>query len=568
MNPFLTCRIPALFSSLLMLGTLLYGADPTLSMQLSRNTISLDEGVQLTLQVVGGQRLSKAPSIPFPDGLVHEGTSQSIRHVQTGSRRSTVAQFIYNLRATRTGDFRIGPYTLGQQKLNALNLTVTPGAKILSESWASKTNLLAQETFDFHFTVSSPVPISNLEISSFERAGLDVTKLTEQPVPDDIIDGKKHYTVRFGAKASAQQPGTYEIRPTVLVSLRDHNANASRSVFGSRTASRKQRIVLTPIEVRIQRPPSEGQPADYSGAIGAFSLTIKASPINVQVGDPITLTIQLVGKGNMRAVLPPTLGESEDFQVYDAKLIEERLNTMGNGGYKTYEQVIVPRNSLVAEIPVLRFNFFDPTSMTYQETSQGPFPLTVTAGGTELNPMVGSVTPSDSSASDTTLLGTDLLYLKPAPKRSTPPPLGQKTFIVVCAAPLLAYGAASLLLFGLRSRKQNPARQRRAQAPRVLRTSLSRLANLEDNPAGFHDEIWNGLHVYFANRFGLEPGDVSPAALEALLGERIPEDVRRETRDWFSRVEQARFGVIQQDRTTKELTDDLIRFTKAWEAIR
>ena len=568
MSPLLSRRIPALVCSLCMLGPLLYGADPTLSMQLSRNTISLDEGVQLTLQVVGGQRLSQAPSIPFPDGLVHEGTSQSIRHAQTGAKRSTVAQFIYNLRATRTGEFRIGPYTLGQQKLDALKLTVTPGAKLLSESWTSKTNLLAQETFDFHFTISSPVPISNLEISSFERAGLDVTKLTEQPVPDDIINGKKHYTVRFGAKASAQQPGSYEIRPTVLVSMLDNNGTARRSVFGSRAASRKQRLILKPIEVVIQRPPSEGQPADYSGAIGAFSLTVKASPTDVKVGDPITLNIQLVGKGNMRAVLPPTLEESEDFQVYDAKLVEERLNTMGNGGYKTYEQVIVPRNSLVSEIPALRFNFFDPKSMKYQTTSQGPFPLAVTAGGTELNPMVGSVTPSDHSVSDTTLLGTDLLYLKPAPQRSTHPPLGQKKFIVVCATPLLTYGVVSLVLFGLRRRKQDPARQRQAQAPRVLRTSLARLANLEDNPTGFHDEIWNGLHVYFGNRFGLEPGDVSPETLENLLGERIPEDLTQETRDWFSRVEQARFGVIQQDRSMKELTDDLIRFTKAWEAIR
>ena len=57
------------------------------------------------------------------------------------------------------------------------------------------------------------------------------------------------------------------------------------------------------IDFEVKPLPGAGQPADFAGAVGQFSLATEASPLKVNVGDPITLKLKVSGRwGNFDRV--------------------------------------------------------------------------------------------------------------------------------------------------------------------------------------------------------------------------------------------------------------------------
>jgi hypothetical protein len=48
--------------------------------------------------------------------------------------------------------------------------------------------------------------------------------------------------------------------------------------------------------------PEEGRPDNYSGAVGQFVFDVKVKPTEVALGDPITITLQITGEGNVDSI--------------------------------------------------------------------------------------------------------------------------------------------------------------------------------------------------------------------------------------------------------------------------
>src|SRR6516162_9933180 len=45
----------------------------------------------------------------------------------------------------------------------------------------------------------------------------------------------------------------------------------------------------------VEEPPVAGRPADFSGLVGFFRISTSASPTEVRVEDPLTLTVRITG---------------------------------------------------------------------------------------------------------------------------------------------------------------------------------------------------------------------------------------------------------------------------------
>ena len=96
--------------------------------------------------------------------------------------------------------------------------------------------------------------------------------------------------------------------------------------------------------------PDENKPFDYHGAIGNFEFDASASPKEVKVGDPVTLTSIVRGEGNVNSVDAPRLTSEKGFRVYEPQSKQDKEG-------KSFEQVVMPLDAGITEIPALSFTF-------------------------------------------------------------------------------------------------------------------------------------------------------------------------------------------------------------------
>src|SRR5206468_3446628 len=110
--------------------------------------------------------------------------------------------------------------------------------------------------------------------------------------------------------------------------------------------------------VKTLQLPEKDVPASFSGAVGNFSLTESVGPTNVAVGDPVTVKIQIAGRGSLNNVSLPAQSAWRDFKMYPPTTKVETTDQLGLQGTKYFEQVVVPQNVEVRELPPLEFSYF------------------------------------------------------------------------------------------------------------------------------------------------------------------------------------------------------------------
>ncbi|MCA9289828.1 MAG: BatD family protein, partial [Phycisphaerales bacterium] len=144
------------------------------------------------------------------------------------------------------------------------------------------------------------------------------------------------------------------------------------------------RTPVPPVDVRL--PPDEGRPANFTGAVGRFTISASATPTEVAVGDPVELTLNITDRGSTDGHLD-TL-EAPPLGLVDALVAGFRVPTSplagrAQGDRKTFTAIIRPRRADLTEIPAIPFAYFDPVHETYETAWTKPIPLTV-AGSTTM----------------------------------------------------------------------------------------------------------------------------------------------------------------------------------------
>ena len=298
------------------------------------------------------------------------------------------------------------------------------------------------------------------------------------------------------------------------------------------------------IGIKVLPLPEEGKPASFSGGVGKYNFEMSVSPSEVKVGDPVTVRMRVAGDGNLKAVEMPAFKESKDLKVYDPKVTEQ-------DGEKTLEQVVIPKNDAVRELPVVEFSYFDTSEGKYFTVSKGPFPLTVTplAKGEEAK-VVGMLASSGPIFRDQPEeLGKDIHFIKdeigPVQRRGATL-LRQGGFIVGIILFFLAWlGLFVNYLFRQRLTSDHRL-ARRLQAPRQAKAGLAQAAAFlgKNDAQNFCDALVRTLQEYFGNKFHVPPNTVTVALIASHMknnNDKVLEDLRQV----FSECELVRFASAQ-----------------------
>lgn len=530
------------------------GSADSVEFDIQPRIVNLGETATATLTFRGNTAPEGGISLPAMDGL----SIQSAGTIQQNINGARSLIYSYRIVPRRTGDFTFGPFTLNAgtagvdpMVLPQITLSVRAGADgadeqgemIFARLQTPDTPPCIHQGFDLILGIYS-LPSVELTrdvslLGGFPESGFVIGGFEELQSTREEVDGRIYNLRRFRARARALTAGDFEVAPVLRVGIVDRSQSQRRrqSPFGDSFFNDPffNPVSATPVQLpvaattlHIQPLPVEGRPAGFTGAVGQFRFDVEAKPRELKIGEPITVTLRLSGRGNIASALPPSYADTDLYKTYEARQAGEAPDAAAESGAKTFEQVVIPRSTDLAELPALSFAYFDPDAGAYRILSAGPFPLTVHASETGSNALLMQIPGGDHESHGRALvLGTDIVYIQPAPARWST----SSRSAVVPVLLSLGFGLPPLALAGLAfatRRRQRLASDiafaRRQKAPRAARAGLRRASaalvagtSANESPTALAHAVFEPLADaaahYFGHRLNLPPGAVDPPCL-------------------------------------------------------
>ncbi|MBI5799966.1 MAG: protein BatD [Verrucomicrobia bacterium] len=393
----------------------------TFSASLDRTTLRVGEQAVLTLRFDGGQP-SGVPRLPDVANLRFQGPGQSQQISIINGQRTASLLLTYSVTPLQPGDYTIPAFQVpiagASLPSSPLALKVLPAnAKIPdSEAFrqftfakisAGKTNVFLGEPFlvevRLYLTRGGEIQMPVLRSDGFTLTPFQHQQGQEQ------VGNAQFSVIIFRAVATAVRPGTIPLGPAQC-SFNLHISTDRFDIFGRGVRAQPVSIVSEPLDILVQPLPAEGRPADFNGAVGSFQMSASASPVDVAVGDPITVRVQVRGRGGLDGVRMPPLDLGESFKSYPPSVTTEMPDPISMTGLRKLEQVVQPQSADVKELPAFSLSFFDPDARAYRTLKQPATPLRVRAAAAAQAPTVVMTTTNAAAAA---AAATELVHIKP-----------------------------------------------------------------------------------------------------------------------------------------------------------
>lgn len=169
-----------------------------------------------------------------------------------------------------------------------------------------------------------------------------------------------------------------EIRVRIAYPTRIARDNSLFALMGELAVTQRRTIEagVEDVAVEVKPIPTVGRPPYYEGAVGRYEISASAEPAEVGVGEPITLTLVVAGRGHLETLQPPPLPQIEaltrGFKVPTDPLAGEIV-----GGRKRFVQSIRAKDDQVSEIPPIPFAYFDPQLEQFETVFTQALPIRV-----------------------------------------------------------------------------------------------------------------------------------------------------------------------------------------------
>jgi hypothetical protein len=535
----------------------------------------LGESATLSLSFEGGTPKNVPSPAEVPNlQISYSGTAQSITTVN-GQFSATVS---YNFTVTprQPGDYTIPALSaeVGTEKLTSSPLTLkalkpsapTPDAVnsgsqiVFLKLVLPRKELFVGETVagQLQIYVQNRIGLSGLQLTGFPSEGFNVGKM---------IEGQRHQT-QVGNSVYTVIPVSFTLKPVKAgaLTLGPVTANATVEVpspnrrrdmfdpFGVFGGNEQKQMALAtdPVAVQCLQLPRETAPANFNGAVGNYTMTMTAGPTNVATGDPITVKIQIAGRGSLDSLTLPEQPAWHDFKTYPPTTKVETVDALGLQGTKTFEQIVTPQSADVKALPAVSFSFFDPEQKVYRTLNQPAVALVVRPGGAIPAPTVLNA----GSRQDNPAPTLDIVPIKQrlgTLAQIGPPLIEQPWFLGLQAVPVAAFLAVVVWRRRAENLANNPRLRRQRQVAQVIRAGLEDLrkfaaANDSDQ---FFATVFRLLQEQLGERLDLPASAITESVIDDYLRPRkVPENLVASVQELFQACNLARYAPV---RTSQEL---------------
>lgn len=556
-------------------------APASLAASVEPATVSLGESARFSLVFSGGEP-REIPSPPAVPGLQFSYIGRSSQISIANGQFSSITTHSFQVAAQRVGDFII-PAVRSEVNGQAVGSQAIPfkvlkpgaaapggqgatGALAFLRLIAPKTTAYEGEVLvlELQLLVRQGLRgVSQFQLTAFPAEGFTLGKIVEGKQQAVQVAGVLHKIFSWSAPLKADRAGKWTIGPvtaSVVVELPGRRSRdpffeqfGMRDPFGMLGGEQRQVALATePVELTVKPLPSENVPPSFSGAVGSFTMEVSAGPTNVAVGDPITVKVQVSGRGSLDAL---SLSEQSwaDFKTYPPTAKVDTTDPLGLQGSKTFEQVVVAEKPDITKLPPVHFSFFDPEEGKYRTLSHPALPLVVRPAAALGVPTIAAANQSEEADAPKP---RDIVHIKPRLGALVPadaPLFRRGWFIALQALPLLAFAASLVWRRRLEQLARNPRLRRRRMVAQLTRDGIAGLRRLaaENDSDAFFANVFRLLQERIGERLDLPSSSITEAVVEEQLRPRgAPESLLREVTELFQTCNLARYAPV---RSSQEL---------------
>jgi BatD DUF11 like domain len=577
-------QIGILISAIGFLSTDVLADSPSVTAVLSNSEAAVGQMVQLEIRVRGAGEAT-VPDIAV-DGLEIHGTGTSRQFEMRNFTTTSSVSYNYTVLPLKPGTFKIPEQTIrvGGNSLRTPGLTLhvvdaarnptargapnpsggtalDPSRLAFAELVVPKKTAYVGEMIPIVLRVGFFVRGQPAEAPQIKAQGFTMQKVqAPEQARVELVNGERCEVITFKTAIAPTKTGKTEIAaemPAVVLVPRQRSRSPGRDPFDmddpfsdpffSSPFRQQQRLTVKSDPVSLEvKPLPPGGPASFSGAVGNFNMTVEANPKSVQVGDPITATSTIAGRGNFDRVTAPALEDDRGWHKYPPSSKFKQDDEVGISGTKTFETVLSP-NEKKQQISPFVFSFFDPAKESYVTLRNDAIPISVQGGSAPAAVAAtapkepGSATPA-TVATKATPKPRDILYQLTelsAQGQSFTPVYARRNFWLAQIIPLLGF----LGFIGWKIRKARLDNREAQRIAALHHEAAELLRNLRRNdvaPQTYFSQAARAVQVKTALARNLDPNvvDVETAAATFGLDEKSHDQLRR----LFARKDELRYS--------------------------
>ena len=570
------------FAAVFICGNL-FAEDPSVTAVLTSSQTALGRPVQLQIKITGSPS-ARPPDFISVDGLDirYSGQSQMVEGRNFQFSYSFV--YTYTIMPQRTGTFRIP-----SQKIQAGSHSLrTPELALTVADSGSRTTRGGQraQPFDERKLVMAELVLTKsaayvgevipaevrLYFNAHTRAnlkdgpevsgqGFTMQKLSQPTQTRENVGGQTYEVFTFKTAIAAARPGRFDIGPvkaTATVAVPRAAGSGGRSPFDIFNGNdpfadpffadpfsnvyekRDVDIESKPAALEVKPLPGNA-PRDFSGAIGSFTMEADAKPKTAQVGDPITVTAQISGRGNFDRVTAPLLEEEQGWHKYPPSSNFKQDDDIGMSGVKNFEMVLTPNESK-QNVPPLVFSYFDPVNEKYVTLRSNAIPVRIEGAAIAAQPGVAASVSTPDATPKPPPKAEDILYQInewPGTARSFAPIYTRSDFWLAQIVPLI--GLLGFVGWKVRQAKLSDREARRRADLQHEAAEVQRRLRRADAPSQeYYAEAARAVQLKTALAKNVNPNTVDARAAAAAF--RLDDAMSIQLETLFQQKDELRYS--------------------------
>ncbi|MFL6542371.1 MAG: BatD family protein [Chthoniobacterales bacterium] len=560
--------------------------EPSVTAVLDNSQTNVGRPVHLQIKVSGARNAQMPREIPL-DGLDIRYSGESQLFESQNFNFSYSAVYSYTIMPQRPGKFVIPPQTIraGGKELRtpSLTLEVADGAPGTTRPGRVRGGVDARQAGFVELVVAKTSAYVGEVVPAQVRIGFNTTARVQAPslgpsieIPGQgfvaqkmpkpaettqTIRGAPYQVITYKTAISAARAGKIEIGPVQVPAVvwvtSNNRQSMPRDPFGidpfidqffndpAFQPAMPQKVTLSSETATLDvKPLPPNAPPTFSGAIGTFTMTVEAKPTTAKIGDPITLTAKISGRGNFDRMNAPTVEDETGWHKYPSSGDFKQDDDVGISGVKTFDTVL-SANERRDKLPPLVFSFFDPTKEQYITLRSDGIPVRIEGGAAASAPAssaAATAPTTGSTAATPPPSSQDLLYQLsdlPSKNESFTPLFARREFWLTQLVPLLA--VIGFCLWAVKRTRANDRQRRRLlELQHEAHELQRRLRRADLPPRDYIGDATRAVQLKVALAENVSPQGVDAETAARAFG--VDDATRDQLRQLFAESDELRYS--------------------------
>lgn len=571
----------------------LYAQSPSITAEVDRDRISINEYVILSI-VITGEPIAP-PSLPSLDFDII-GTSRGSQISIVNGNMTTQSTYSFTLQPKRTGSlqidsikveidgqsYRTAPITVrvrqnqgqSQGQSQGQGQGSAPAQPTPEPSYADTNAPTTLEGQDFFVEaeVDNLTPyIGQQTIYTFRF--YQAANLLGQPhyeAPDFAGFWNQHETEQetYQTQAADKTYLVTELKTALFpIVVGERTIQPAFLSLPGTFYERGETLATNSIALDVQALP-QPEPDDFSGAVGMFNISASVDTAEVEVDEPVTLQVVIEGFGNAEAIPAPVLPKLDGWRVFEAT--SDSSSEARDGSIfarREDEQLWIPSQGGVATIPAISYTFFNPDTQSYETTSTETLVVNVLGEAGQPVPTAEPAQSNNNSANteypEPAMIESfevDIRPLKAVPATlapARPALISRLNYRIAWLMPLLLF--AVYAMWGRTRDKllSNPSLMRRSKAHKKARAILKKG---QKERTSLYLAVHKAIMGYLSDKLDEPIQGLTHHRFIALLQEKgVDANLTSRMTQILTESEQGRFG---PEELSGEPTDALVKRTE------